>query len=65
MLVATTLASMGVDNPNVRLVVNIDIPSQDWLLKHQSGRARRDNRQAVSDLMAQKVQQSKPGAIIM
>ena len=65
MLVATTLASMGVDNPNVRLVVNIDIPSQDWLIKQQSERAGRDNRQAVSVLMAQKVQQSKPGAIIM
>ena len=58
---STALASMGVDNKNVRLVVNIDIPRQDWLLQQQSGRAGRDNQQAVSILLAPKVWLTKNG----
>jgi superfamily II DNA helicase RecQ len=53
---------MGLDVPDVKLVINIDIPSQDWVLKQQTGRAGRDGGQAVAINLAKKVRlTARPG----
>jgi superfamily II DNA helicase RecQ len=52
---------MGLDVPDVSLVVTIGVPSTDWVAKQQAGRAGRDGRQAVAVLLASKVRVSRPG----
>jgi superfamily II DNA helicase RecQ len=50
---------MGLDVKDVRIVVNCGMPSSDWILKQQSGRAGRDGRQAVTINIARKVRLQK------
>ena len=46
---------MGVDIPNVRIVINLGVPNSDWILKQQTGRAGRDGQQAVAVNLTRKV----------
>lgn len=63
-LVATSCASMGLDIPNIRLVVHVGVPTSDWIISQQMGRAGRDGQQAVSVMMASKMRLTKPGEIL-
>ena len=67
-MVASSCASMGLDARNVRAVVNVGMPSSDWILKQQAGRAGRDGKQAVSVNLARRVRLPKrtqePGIVI-
>lgn len=67
-MVASSCASMGLDARNVRAVVNVGMPSSDWILKQQAGRAGRDGKQAVSVNLARRVRLPKriqePGNVI-
>ena len=58
-LVATTCASMGLDVKDVRVVVNVGIPSSDWVLEQQSGRAGRDSKQAVTVSLCRRARKPK------
>jgi superfamily II DNA helicase RecQ len=39
---------MGLDVRDVRVVVNVGMPTSDWILQQQSGREGRDGQQAVT-----------------
>jgi superfamily II DNA helicase RecQ len=53
---------MGLDVPDIKLVINLDIPSQDWVLEQQTGRAGRDGGQAVAINLARRVRlPTQPG----
>jgi superfamily II DNA helicase RecQ len=53
---------MGLDVPDIKLVINLDIPSQDWVLEQQAGRAGRDGEQAVAINLARRVRlPTQPG----
>ena len=58
-MVASSCASMGLDARNVRAVVNVGMPSSDWILKQQAGRAGRDGKPAVSVNLARRVRLPK------
>ena len=54
---------MGLDVKDVRVVVNVGIPSSDWVLKQQSGRAGRDGKQAVTVSLCRRARKPKNMAI--
>ena len=59
-LVASSCAGMGLDVPNVSLVVNTQAPRSDWVAQQQMGRAGRDGRQTVCVNMAPKFRMIHP-----
>ena len=54
---------MGLDVKDVRVVVNVGIPSSDWVLEKQSGRAGRDGKQAVTVSVCRRARNPKCVAI--
>ena len=46
---------MGLDVKDVRMVVNVGIPSSDWILQQQSGRVGRDGKQAITVCLSRRV----------